>query len=64
MTNRPPPPRPFQDLSGETLRMASRRADRNLSAQIDRLRSTDAAFQQALRLALAYDDELAARKNG
>lgn len=64
MKQRPPPPRPFQDLSGEKLRMASRRADQLLSGEIDRIRSTDPAFQRALRLAMAYDDEIAARKNG
>lgn len=64
MSNRPQPTRPFQDLSGEKLRMASRRADQLLSAAIDRIRSADPAFQRALRLAMAYDDEIAARKNG
>lgn len=63
MKNRPPPSRPFRDLSGEKLRMASRAADRALSAEIDRLRATDPGFQRALRLAMAYDEEIAERKN-
>lgn len=44
--------------------MASRRADQLLGQEIERLRATDPAFQRALRLACAYDDEKDTRKNG
>jgi hypothetical protein len=57
------PPRPYQRLSGEGLPTHSRRADANLSRVIDRLRAKDPKFHQALKLALALDDEAAAGKN-
>lgn len=56
--------RPWKHLSGGELRRKSKMADRAVEREIVRLRSHDEAFRTALDLALALDDEVAARKNG
>lgn len=51
------------DMSGMELRTESKRADRALGAELDRIRIQDERFRQALDRSIALQDELDRRKN-
>lgn len=52
-----------RDMTGEELRKESRRVDKSLGAEIDRLRISDSRFRSVLDRSLTLESEINRRKN-